>query len=410
MSTIYSWLIKNAVIILLVVVGLFALDLFIPKFNPISGLFKAKTTITNTSLDISDVNDIGELITAEYHGEVISSLTEFTYKTTKSALELKYNELRTAATGITAKSFLDKMKNNEEGREWLEVIREIAGYHDIAFLYSNKHKKFINEVLKEESWDSFEKKYQSTINGYYDVNVQQLISKKELYYLGRGIVTAGFDLESLNVSQFKYNGTRDTLLIVNLDPEILNYDINPYYQIPPKNLHDQPEEEPYYGFSVLKKSEPIFNKLKFEEINNVKIQCRDNLKKAAIKRKILAQAKSNGDEVLTAFFTLWEGDDSDPKTVRIINTRYFEMSQEILADLRIDTLEMEVIEAVVANDILETNMDSIRFESIEQQIDQLESFVAYIDDQSIEALNDMTWEDKRTSFLRTIQDAASASK
>ena len=66
---------KGASLVLQIIVVIAAVLVF-SWFDPFDFLAPTKRTLKNTPIQIQSIREIGELITAEYYGEVISSLKE----------------------------------------------------------------------------------------------------------------------------------------------------------------------------------------------------------------------------------------------------------------------------------------------------------------------------------------------
>jgi hypothetical protein len=394
------FLIKNWKLLLdiiLVVGGIIALTLFDPF-----GIFTT-TKLRGTANLVSSVRNIGELVTAEYYGEVISSLHEtyiydvepdLVYKQFESCyIALKYILVAEMLDDDEKKFLFVKQKVVNEIQESAEFKELQKNYdsdsakiftHLFVFLavqnLNGKESDYFNEnnnTLKKSTVKSvvqllvdelniFISKlgvkrdtlnnedlrdfifstptYISQVSEYhYKLNKDNRMSrkkrKKDIVFIGRGWVKAGFRFGQLDESNFYYDKELKLIRFFGLSPCILDKDINPWF-IPERKIK---------GFELV----DFYNKATFEEAKKVKKKCKEKLLDQAKKADILARSKANGEEALTNFFSLLL--DEPDLTVELIDFPFESDYQMIVADtlitideaLSIKTIYEEVLKDTV---------------------------------------------------------------
>ncbi len=412
-------MLKKILFVVLIVVALFAISqtgLF-PKLK-LNIFKKEEVKIADTPLDITDIKDIGELITAEFCGEVYADLIE-TYgsilqeyndyvaikgdtlgeyrdslikmypsfeKILKQNVSIdKHNSeiesLDKEYEKLKSSFYLKKKENEEREKTFNEAIAKNKEDNDTY----DQTKKELNEklnsiriiekenkkTLRQLKWKAKKnkaeiEKLQSTLNninenidgmlerlnnnkkvweknqrGYgtlkkiyekekkdYDrenksftrksSNIEKDIAgvkkkikdaidiKKNIVYIGRGWVKAGYKLNSIETEDIKITTRNDsTLLTLYIDSaQIIALDINPYY------IQTKDVEIPGYELFMKKGRKGSFSN---EEQTRVKIQCKQNLLSEALKKGLMERATESGVATLKQFFMLLNFDDVEIK-------------------------------------------------------------------------------------------------
>lgn len=369
--------------ILLVVGGLIAFTLW----DPIGMFTNAKTK--QTANLVTGVRDIGQLVTAEYYGEVISSwkefrLTEFPEDTLTDFADQAWEEIRYAtfkvfwvdkgkskqiATEIRRSDFyknlpsknaykefiaylgdkylpqkLDKIYENEklksgiEGKVYDALFKELK-QKEKALRKKYKRSKPAERLLYEEEVNNLqfeEAPYDNEFFAYYQFLIKRDIQdekRKNIVFIGRGSVKAGFDFGTLDESNFLYDEDAKTVNFFGLKPQILDADINPWF-IPERKVK---------GFELVAYS----GKVNFEEAKEVKKQCKEKLLDQARKADIVKNAEENGREALKNFFALLL-DEPDLKVT--FHTHPYDHHMAILkADTLVDMSEALFIDSLYAD-------------------------------------------------------------
>lgn len=346
-----AWLVKNWKLFLDIVLVAGGIILF-TLFDPF-GVFSSRS-LKNTANILSSVKSIGELVTAEYYGEVISSLHgTMVYDLQPDTLQQEFERCLAEVKAEVEKNYLDKLKDDtklkrREKNKLLDALPEKLNKtkntynqsnkiydHLIAFIASNEYQKDAqefynvkseslknkveNEVLEtllnecisslqlQESTNTMSDstshidfkysipEYFSKVSDFhYSLNKSHIQKtkkrKQDIVFIGRGWVKAGFRFKQLNETNFYYDDQRKIIRFYGLSPVVLDEDINPWF-IPEKKVK---------GFELV----DFYKKATFEEAKAVKIRCKEELLEQAYKADILQQAQINGEESLQSFFAL----------------------------------------------------------------------------------------------------------
>lgn len=346
----------DVLIVLVVIVALFL-------WNPF-GIFGGKAKLVDTANMVTEIRQIGQLVTAEYYGEVISSLEEarlefiedenvrrqaeivfgdllFAINELRAFESLppdqkekyaeNYGELRGKDRRRIVRAKLDS-KNIREKMEFFSLLEELESeqaYREV-FEYWYRRK---NNLLGKKNFD-FDSKSQdqalaalffdnSTLPGdfydgfmdFYYEGKKNEFSKKELRkkiaVIGRGWVKAGFDFTNLDPSALVYHESQQEIHLMGMAPSILNSDINPWF-IPEKGVP---------GFEIL----DMNSKADFRDAKIVKEYCVRKLQDFAHRADILKNAERQGEETLKNLFSLLLG-----KEIRKVVFHHDEFLQKVL--------------------------------------------------------------------------------
>ncbi len=367
--------------IILVVGGILAFTFWDPL-----GIF-TNTKLQATANMVSGVRDIGQLVTAEYYGEVIGSYKELKLNETPEDTitinaEKMFVDLK-AAFGNVEKSFkemyqgneLKAIKANDEEEiydKFLAFIgKEMFNFNTERIFDEKKNKlkgKYEEKILKKlykNGWDyykSLKKEYRKDDAFMIEVEYKNYLSenpdfiedfyntygyltkqnldagsgkRSSLVMIGRGSVKAGFDFGKLNEGNFMYDKDNKSVHFFGITPEILDTDINPWF-IP---------EQKVKGFELVSYS----NTMTFEDAREVKIYCKQKLLDQANRADIIKKALENGEEALKSFFSLI----LDEPDIRVkFHTHPFELHfAMIVADTLIDINEALFIQSLYQSEM-----------------------------------------------------------
>lgn len=397
------------------------------KITP-QGFFKnlfgsERQTIQDTPLSVKEIRGIGELISAEYYGEAIHSLNDGFQSVTLNQVQVYFDTLRHHLNRVY-EQVDEKMKRprrNREDRIWDEVMLD----DHLAFLISQPYFKVLQQVeelrprrredlcriAKTQVWTLYLQR-----NPSRRLKLEQIVREMsaeqrdqiELTYIGRGWVKAGYDLA--RISEEQIDRKADTLFIRNLDPEILNADINPWF-IPPSKLY--PDGSP--GFQVLR---AIVNgrsvarvassqgnerrRIPFWAIDSVKAGTKQALLLDAMQRHILDSAKASAERTLLQLFQLVEPDTLQRiQVLKLVPTEWFTRQQAVLkGDYCLDESETTQLETAFQQDTVAASSDKKR--DVEAEIKRWKQFVDELDMLTLCFGNDPSWDAWRNE-LETLQ-------
>jgi len=433
-----GWVLKNWKLFLDIIIVVGAIILF-TLFDPF-GIFTNRS-LKNTANILSSVRDIGELVTAEYYGEVISSLHgtqiyDLEADTLTSEFENCFIDLKYVLVSAVLEEVGDqpRLKNREKRNLQRDILsnrlRDIkadyaphnvfnymitfVGYNNIknnASLFYDADKKRLKrdsdericEFLLDEIYQltentgvsersltnkeisdyiySIPNYFSEVVDFHYQLNREQIKRKKrDIVFIGRGWVKAGYQFNRLDKSNFYYDNTNKIIRFYGLSPVILDNDINPWF-IPEKRVK---------GFELV----DFYKRATFEEAKAVKIRCKEELLEQAYKADILTQAQVNGEESLRNFFVLLTNE-PDLK-VEFHEFPYQKELSLITADTLITVNEALLIDSIIHNESIKINK-SISPEK-EYYREQLTIF--------INQLNDLWFIEKGVKFNVFMTDAA----
>ncbi|AWW32120.1 hypothetical protein DN752_19350 [Echinicola strongylocentroti] len=321
----------------------FALVILLFWWNPM-GIFGGGLRLEDTSNLVTEVNEIQELVTAEYYGEVISSIEEarlnpLEEEEIKNQVALLYGDLLVALQnlrdfqdipvdqrvdeyreGEKTSSWRRKVKHDVDSRnildklEYLESLEELTidPYYSslVGFLWRHLDGKNLDDLpsdrdigatllvlyrnpalhsVLEKNWGKFMEDF------YYQFqeSLSRRESRKKLTMIGRGWVKAGFDFSELGPESIVYYKESGIVHLIGIAPKILNADINPWF-VPEKGIP---------GFQILDDRGPV----DFHDAKRVKQYCIEKLTVQAYQARILENAHQQGQETLKAFFSLVTG-------------------------------------------------------------------------------------------------------
>ena len=330
-------LIKNWKLLLdiLIIVGAVILFSF---FDPL-GIFN-NTQTQKTAYLVSGVRSIGQLVTAEYYGEVMSSwndyqMKEFPEDTLSGNAKMMYldlmqvfsntdikfkklypdelAELRKSYPGELYSKFiiflgdknynfpLRQIYNEKDGQPKKNAEKKILGrlYTQIKEKHKALSKQFKNQP--DELFPAYQKylsKLPDFLDGFMDyyyqlTKIHQQTKKGQrsrIVFIGRGWVKAGFDFGSFDEQNFQYDEANNIVHFFGLRPQILDTDINPWF-IPELKVK---------GFELVDYSKDM----DFEKAKKVKHQCKLDLLEKAREADIVGQAQANGEQALQSFFSI----------------------------------------------------------------------------------------------------------
>lgn len=396
------WILKNWKIFLDALLIIAAIVLF-TLWDPI-GMFTNSKTKATANL-VTGVRDIGQLVTAEYYGEVISSwkeyqLTEFPEDTLQDYANSKLVSLKYDLDRILTKKS-EKFKLAPQVFQKDELYGEFMAFMAIHYwnkklfwVYDEKEerlkkgweekvlKKMLTLIQREKR--SLAKRYADDaakqrlyladyldetpeyLQKFYDFR-QHLVGEqlakrgtknKNIVFIGRGSVKAGFDFGKLDESNFLYEEEMKTVHFYGIKPQVLDADINPWF-IPERKVK---------GFELVDYS----GKVNFEDAKQVKKQCKEKLLAQARKAEIIKHAEENGREALQSFFSLLL---DEPELKVSFHTHPYDHHLAIIsADSIVDIGEALFIDSIYNQEMkLISAMDSPSKESKKKKL--LQSFI-----------------------------------
>ncbi len=346
-------------------------------FDPF-GIFKPSVAkLEDTPVSLRSIRDIGQLITAEYYGEVVVSLKGKYIEeidTTSKAFAEKANDLnvdfRHAIDGLIEQdsvrfrgfnqgqkikeyfhSAFPNLTSDPNYHAFIEALAKNLGERNEQTLLKRLYKEKLPADKLKVDPSIFEDFKRKELNEVY---ADKFKRNRQLVILGRGWVKAGFDFGSFTEENFKYDSDKKLIHFIGMEPQILGYTINPWF-IPEKGVK---------GFEILLAS----NKNNPEHVMEAKREALSKLRSQALERNILKQAKDNARENLRIFFSLLL--DEEVSDV-IFHTNEFEFNlKTIAADDTIRGGELNLIDSIIRRNI---DLDK---EGVQVFLDSLQKYPA----------------------------------
>jgi len=339
---IYTKIVTLILQILLVV----ACVLIFAYFDPFGLLSPKKQTLEDTPITVVSIREIGQLVTAEYYGEVLSSLQDTLIAEVKSTnktlvdgvtdLNVRYiealKEFYAARDSIRVRPFqrkkdlLNHFYNANPGlisdpfyQDMIETLIALKKEHRSEGELLLALSKDRNATFVKETYFGTAPFVAVNLVKQKEVELKELkdsraFRKRQLIAIGRGWVKAGIDFGSFSERNFRYDKTNKNIYIFGIKPKILDYDINPWF-IPEKKVK---------GFEIIAATNRASNA---ESLLKVKESCLNKLRTQAEMSGIITQAKINAEESLKNFFSLLIGEPIEQ--VRILETSLADFDKEI---------------------------------------------------------------------------------
>ncbi|WP_154856817.1 DUF4230 domain-containing protein [Cyclobacterium xiamenense] len=375
---------------ILLVVGLVALVYW---WNPLN-VFGGKPGIQSTANIVSEIREMGQLISAEYYGEVVASIDEAQMNLLeepeiRAQAEITYEEIQLElenlrnfhALSSENRLALSSGTENLSRRERKKMLIDGVGYKNVLEkLYflgdwdQTSQRVLFDEVMafahlhfregNESTVDRLSERQlrQTLVSWYNDLDVDwwdanqfstdyfanklsslsRSEARKKLAMIGRGTVKAGFDFKGLNESMYHYDEEMGELHFFGFAPQILNADINPWF-IPEKGIP---------GFDIL-----TYNgRVDFNDSKKVKRYAVQKLTVNARNAGIIQQAEQHGGETLRRLFSLLTG--KEIKKVIFHHDQIIQLTQDITRDYYISYEEAVHFETAIQNEL--QTIDSLK--------------------------------------------------
>ena len=172
--------------------------------------------------------------------------------------------------------------------------------------------------------------------------------RKNIVFIGRGWVKAGFRFNQFDESNFVFDKASKVVHFYGLTPVILDKDINPWF-IPERKVK---------GFELVKYT----GQVNFEDAKEVKKLCKEKLlQQAGI--EILKRAQENGNDALKSFFSLLL--DEPDLSVEFHDIPHQEIYETIASDTLITIHEAMAIEKFYINK--RQQIDSIQSREVRER-------------------------------------------
>jgi hypothetical protein len=377
----------------ILIIGGLLLLLFI--WNPM-GIFGAKLSLQPTANITLEIREMGELITAEFYGEVITSLDEarvghFNRELIGNQASMCFRELwecieelrsfegmskeekeayvqegmsrstkrNLVSRGVRNNTIMDKLEALGDWDEFqvLPLYREVLGYLYEKYqrrgngikipLNERETRQLLISLFEMGEFPELVEDTDDFITAYISLETSTLSrgeARKKLAMVGRGTVKAGFDLTEIDESMYHFNEKAGELHFFGLAPRILNVDINPWF-IPERGVP---------GFDILMAS----NGINFKDAKKVKEYALRELEASAHRAEILANAEKFGEETFRHLFSLIK--ETPVKKVYFHHDKIISFAKQIQEDGWIDNREAVRLNQLIREEL--KIIDSLRMQ------------------------------------------------
>ena len=427
--------------LLAIALGALSIFAFVPSC-------KKQIKLADTVVSIKEISEIGQLITAEYHGEVISSLsliqaayledkvlkptfeiiqqtkqridtivtTRFDKRLSELNLELaelkvelanlkkdpKKNSKKIARSQNDSLKFelrIDRLNRKIERKKFRSfnnnLTREEKRAMKVLQKSTGKNKKKVLAKIANTNFDEFSQKNKNEIN-----KKREKEFKEDIAYLGRGAVKAGYDLQALDSINVFVSPSRDTIYFIDFDPQLFDVDINPWYYFDENKDMATEDERRLFGFELFDVNIKKRTQITLDQINKVKSDCKRKLRQEALDREIYNAAKINAENTLLSFFQLLSLEPGQDVTrVVISHSKYFDDKVDFLYDLTIDEEELLEIQSIVNEDTLLKDDLAFPYQSMDYQLRYLDKFMLELYDKTMGSENDPDWANTYTAYF-----------
>ncbi len=268
------------------------------------GFVRTTLSLKPTSLTLDDVKAVEYLITAEYYGEVIGTARNYFIRTAvpeaEQLLLRLMNEPNPASLVLTPseEALLDAARG--------ALIRR--GIMNPRLAERSFDRAYLLTLLKPELAEN------RFTPAFADSIVESLIARRDLAYLARGVVQAGFDLAKIEPAGFYFCAVTGTAFI-QAEPEIVGKDINPWL------IYDEPGQVFVKGFEIISQDGvDLEADDAIDFIKAVKEECRRRLVDDARREGLAERARSSAEETLANLFRMM---DPSVKAVALVGAEEF---------------------------------------------------------------------------------------
>jgi hypothetical protein len=293
--------IGGLVVVLAVLKGIFNIDL---------AFFRTTLNLKPTTLRLEDIQDLEFLVTAEYFGEVIGTARDYFSRRTIPQAESLLLRLMNSADPEAEKL----------SAEETEIMNALRG---ALIKRSNMSSRVINNIYDLKSVLNFARpEFQNDrlSPALKDLVLEMLLAKRDIAYLARGSVQAGYSLKGLAADKYFYCPSTKTLFL-NMEVQIFSRQINPWF------IYDAAANNYVKGFEIISQTNiDLEDEGIYDFIKNIKEQCQQRLADDAVREGIKAQARESAERTLENTLKMLK---SDVRTVRILAAAEFENQKNV---------------------------------------------------------------------------------
>jgi hypothetical protein len=268
------------------------------------GFFATKLSLRPTALTLEEIQDLEFLVTAEYFGEVIGTARDYFDRTAVPEAEsiltrlLESPKPEEVALSAEDTAILDAVRGalirkSRMNPRVIDLVGDIPGTVALA--------------RPEFAGRRFGGEFREALVGF-------LLERRDIAYLARGVVQAGYDLAAVDESRYLYCPA-ERAVYLQMEPEILSKAINPWF------IYDPAANVMVKGFEIIAESNvDLEDDDAFAFVNGVKAACRERLLEDALKAGLKDQARASAEQTLANLFKIFR---SDVEAVKFLGPEEF---------------------------------------------------------------------------------------
>jgi hypothetical protein len=306
---------------------------------------KYSPQLKETVISLKEITDIGELVTAEYSGEVLTSLNLMDEREKKQTIiddkKLVFNNFFSLFSDTSGLKI-----DHSEFKKFQQCAsdRALSAFERLAKVTGDYSLKLLINCCNQNE-NNFLEYYKQKIDKYLIPS-----GKNEIVYLARGSVKVGYDLKNIEMLNLVFSSNGDTLYLNDIDPYQTNIDINPWFYCPDIDQDGIVNgDSSLFGFQLIYAEKGKTATL--DEINKVKNDCKILLYQQAFDRDIFGIGKRNAENALSGLLALLKNPKSNLKKVIIRHSGYFDLKMELIYDLIISDNELDSLKQFLKNEI-----------------------------------------------------------
>ena len=343
-----KWLSSGTSFIIQVILVVAAVLAF-AYFDPFDIFVSNKLSLIDTPAHVKKIREIGELTTAEFYGEVISSYQTLVEVTKEYEIDRMKQEIREMDSSFKFRVYdLLTIDKQGEQRKQFNAILDEFGQNSYFDIYKEKlgkkmqvtfFKPLFRRLVIESGIEQLggQTDYLQDVFNEAEKQIRKdynkaKIKKPQLIMLGRGKVSAGYRFNKLDQRNIRVDSLRNRIVFVGMTPEILSCDINPWL-VPELGIK---------GFEIIDYNRKADNPA---ILQRVKQACLDSLLAQALASDILAIAKTNAEQNLKQFFSIIL--DNPDIVVKIESDELDYYAKYVVSDSLIDPSQLAGLEQLV---------------------------------------------------------------
>jgi hypothetical protein len=277
--------------------------------------FRTTLSLKPTTLKLEDIQDLEFLVTSEYFGELVGTARDYFVRRVMPRAEA-------LAVRLSGSANPSEEKLSDEETDILNAIR------GALIKRSGQNPRVIDRIndLKDVAkFLTLELRDGRFLPTFSDLVLGQFLAKRDIAFLARGSVQAGYDLKDISADKYFYCPSTKTLSL-NCRVQIFSRQINPWF------IYDSKAGFTVKGFEIISQTNvDLEDEGVYDFLKNIKEECQRRLEDDARREGIEAQARESAEHTLENMLKMLK---SDVQTVRILPADTFELQKNACPESR----------------------------------------------------------------------------